>query len=87
MLAPEGLQEIFERHGWWSRPPAMALWALLGASLALILFGKFLDTKFQRAGPLAGRVLPDGTASDEVLLSWLSLHAGLAGLRSKASFK
>ncbi|CAE7866157.1 unnamed protein product [Symbiodinium microadriaticum] len=50
MLAPEGLQEIFERQGWWSRPPAMALWALLGASLALTLFGKFLDTKFQRAG-------------------------------------
>ena len=50
MLTPEGLKEILDRPDWWTRPPALLLWALLGASLLLIGFGCCSDARVRRSG-------------------------------------
>ncbi|CAE7625670.1 PAO [Symbiodinium sp. CCMP2592] len=50
MLTPEGLREIVERHGWWLRPPALALWLLLLALLLLLLLGCHYDARAHRSG-------------------------------------
>ena len=50
LLSEDGLKEIVERPGWWSRPPALGLWLLLAISLLLMALGALSDASVYRSG-------------------------------------